>query len=120
SNDQALQPVRIPTAKIRHVTVIGADQPNFERRVIEPDEAHERAGDQKMDVRPLVVHVLDAVLGLIILHPRPGVLAAPPLRVAAGKAFAGCGLPEYPPVVFSAETVVVAALAALLTIGCQF
>src|SRR5271169_894185 len=73
-----------------------------------------------MDVGPLVVHVLDAVLGLIVLHPRPRQLAAAPLRLAAGEGPARRRLPQHPPVEFPAETIVVATLAAGLTVRRQF
>src|SRR5271156_1555075 len=72
-----------------------------------------------MDVGPLVVHVLDAVLGLIVLHPRPGVLAAAPIRFSAGESLARRRLPQHPPIEFPAETVVVATVTAGLTIGRQ-
>src|SRR5271163_4316704 len=72
-----------------------------------------------MDVGPLVVHVLDAVLGLIVLHPRPGQLAAAPLRLAAGEGPARRRLPQHPPIEFPAETVVVATVTAGLAVGRQ-
>src|SRR6202012_3568092 len=96
------------------------NQSDFECRLIEPDKAHKRAGDQEMDVRPLVVHVFHAVLGLIVLYARPGQLAAAPLRLASGNPRRRPRPPNPPPVEFSAETVVVAAVAAGPTIVCQF
>src|SRR5271170_2284817 len=72
-----------------------------------------------MDVGPLVVHVLDAVLGLIVLHPRPRQLAAAPLRLASSETPARRRLPQHPPVEFPAETVVMATVTAGLTISRQ-
>src|SRR5216683_882798 len=68
TNRIAPQGREAPT-KIRHVPVIGAGHPDFERGVREADDAEPRAGDQKVNIGPLVIHVLDAVLGLIVLHP---------------------------------------------------
>src|SRR3989442_7434410 len=42
----------------------------------------------EMDVGFLVIHVLDAVFGLVVLHLRPGHLAAHPFGLPAGKGFA--------------------------------
>src|SRR5271154_2905359 len=72
-----------------------------------------------MDVGPLVVHVLDAVLGLIVLHPRPRQLATAPLRIPSSEIPARRRLPQHPSIEFPAETVVVATVTAGLTIGRQ-
>ena len=110
-DDQAFQPVRELPAEIGHVAVVGADHPGFERGVGQPDEAHPRAGDQEMDVCPFVVHVLDAVRGLIVLHPRPRHLAAAPLQLAAGEGLARLRLAQHPPVVFGGDAIVVETVA---------
>src|SRR5206468_2480773 len=72
----------------------------------EADEAEPGCRDQKMDIGPLVVHVLDPVFGLIVLHPGARHLAAHPPRLAAGKSLARGFLAENPPVVFRAYAVV--------------
>src|SRR3989442_12554379 len=61
----------------------------------------------EMDVGFLVIHVLDAVFGLVVLHPRPGHLAAHPFGLPAGKGFARRRLAEDAPVILYADAVVV-------------
>src|SRR5690348_15223485 len=60
-----------------------------------------------MGVGPLVVHVLDAVLGLVVLHTGPRHLAAHPFRLAPGEGGAGRALAEHPPVVFRPDAIIV-------------
>src|SRR6516225_2894295 len=62
-----------------------------------------------MDVGPLVVHVLDSVLGLVVLHPGAWHLAAHPPRLAAGEGVARGLFAEHPAVIFRADAVVVGA-----------
>src|SRR5215469_10658058 len=62
-----------------------------------------------MDVRPLVIHVLDAVLGLVVLHAGARHLAAHPPRLAAGEGFARRLFTEDPAVIFGPDPVVVEA-----------
>jgi hypothetical protein len=38
-HDQTFEPVRMPAAEIRHMPMVGADHPDFERRVLETDDA---------------------------------------------------------------------------------
>ena len=59
-----------------------------------------------MDVGPLVVHVLDPVLGLVVLHPRARHLAAHPSRLAAGEGVARRLLAKHTPIVFRADAVI--------------
>src|SRR5215831_18772584 len=73
-----------------------------------------------MDVCPLVIHVLDAVLGGIVLYPRSRQLAAAPVRLASGEIRARRCLSQHPPIVFSAKAVVMEAIAAGLAILRQF
>src|SRR6516225_8244936 len=63
-----------------------------------------------MDIRPLVVHVLDPVLGLVVLYPRPRHLTAHPSRLATGEALARCTLAKHPAVIFRADSIIVQAL----------
>src|SRR5205807_2351329 len=109
-DDHALEPRRVLPAKVRHVAVIGTDHADFEGRIRQADEAEPGGRDQEVDVRSLVVHVLDAVFGLVVLHPGPRHLAAHPARLAAGEGLARCALAENPAVVFGADPIVVQAL----------
>jgi hypothetical protein len=118
-NDQALQPVRELPAEISDVAVVGARHRDLESRVVEPDEAHERAGDQEMHIRPLVVHVLDAVGGVGVLHPGARHLAAAPARLAAGEGLARHRLAEHAAIEFPAEAVGVQTVASVMAIRGQ-
>src|ERR1700757_1602906 len=62
-----------------------------------------------MDVRPLVIHVLDPVFGLIVLHPGPRHFTAHPSRLTTGEGLARRLFAEYPAVVFRADAIVVEA-----------
>ncbi len=62
-----------------------------------------------MDIRPFVIHVLDPVFGLIVLHPGPRHLTTHPSRLATGEGLAGRLFAEYPAVVFRADAIVVEA-----------
>src|SRR3954452_5484005 len=64
------------------MAVIGADQRDLDARVLMADKAGPGRGNAEMRVGALVVHVLDAALGLVVLHPGPGHLAAHPMGVA--------------------------------------
>ena len=89
------------------MAVVGTDHADLERRVGQADEAEPGGRDQEMDIRPFVIHVLDAVLGLIVLHARPRHLAAHPFCLTAGEGLARRGLAENPPVVFRTDAIVV-------------
>jgi hypothetical protein len=82
-DDRSLQPVRILPAKIRHMAMEGADHPGFERDVVNTDQARPAAGHEEMHVGPLVVHIGDAVGGVVVLHAGTRHLRAHPHRVAA-------------------------------------
>src|SRR6516162_10493045 len=110
SNDHALEACRVLSTKIRHMAVIGADRSNLERRVGKTDEAQPGCRDQEMDVRSFVIHVLDAVLGLIVLHAWPRHLAAHPSRFAPREGLARGGLTEDPPIVFCSNPIIVGPL----------
>src|SRR6516165_6097188 len=58
-----------------------------------------------MDVRPFIVHVSDAVVGLVVLDTRPRFLAAHPPRFPASERLTRCLLAQDPPVVFGASTI---------------
>ena len=60
-----------------------------------------------MDVGPFVIHVLDAVLGLVVLHAGPRHLAAHPFRLAAGEGLARRALAKNTPVVFRPDAIIV-------------
>ena len=60
-----------------------------------------------MDVRPLVVHVLDPVRGMVVLHPGPRQLAAAPLRLPTGVRLARRRLAQHPAIEFGRDAVVV-------------
>jgi hypothetical protein len=62
-----------------------------------------------MHVGPFVVHVLDAVCGLIVVHPRPRHLAAAPPRFAAAEVLARFRFAKDPPVVLGGDAIVVEA-----------
>src|SRR3989441_3772958 len=62
-----------------------------------------------MRVGPLVVHVLDAVLGLVVLHPRSRLLRPPPVRASPGERLMGARLAEDTPVELRADAVLMGA-----------
>src|SRR5213593_1774444 len=62
-----------------------------------------------MRVGPLVVHVLDAVLGLVVLHPRSRLLRPPPVRASPGERLVGARLAEDTPVELRADAVLMGA-----------
>ena len=120
-DDRALEAVRMRSAELRHVPMIGADHRDLDRSIVNADKTEPRGRDQKMDVGPLIVHVHDAVLGLIVLCARPRSLAAHPPRVPAGKAFAWRLLAKDPTVgVLGAGAVRVHLASARPAVGCQF
>ena len=106
-DDHALEAGRVLPAEIRHVAVVGTDQADFERRVRQADGAEPGGRNQEMDIGPLVVHVPDAILGLIVLHSRAGHLAAHPSRLAAGERVARRRLAQHPPVILGPDAVIV-------------
>jgi hypothetical protein len=73
-HDRRVEAPRELPAEVRGVAVVGPDQSDFELDVGEAHDADPGGRDEEMRVGPLVVHVLDAVLGLIVLHPDPGLL----------------------------------------------
>jgi hypothetical protein len=74
--------------------VVGAAQPYFERGVVQPHHASPRGWDEKVDIGALLVHVLDAVCRLIILHPGTGALGASPGATSAGEGRMRAGLTQ--------------------------
>ena len=77
-DDRAFEPVGERPAKLVHEEVVGADQPDFERHVGQPDDAGPHRRDKEMHVRPFRIHVEDAVVGSVVDYPRAGPpLAAP-------------------------------------------
>ncbi len=62
-----------------------------------------------MDVRPLIVHVLDAVFSLVVLHAGPRQFAAAPVRLAAAVVLARRRLAEDAPIVFRIDPIGLAA-----------
>ncbi len=109
SDDHALQPVGILARKIAQMPVIGPDHCDFDARVVMSDKTGPGGRDQKMRVGPLVVHVLNAGLGLVVLHPGARHLAAHPMGIAPGMGLARRRLAEDPAIGDLAEAVDVAA-----------
>ena len=95
------------------MAVIGAGQAHFERGIIQPDGADPGSGDQEMDVGPFLVHVGDAVGGVVVLHAGARQLAAAPVRLAAAVVGARRRLAENAAVVLRRDAVVVAATGVL-------
>src|SRR5215469_6852817 len=87
------------------MAVIGAGESSLEGRVRQSEEAEPGAGDQKMNVTPFVVHILDAVAGGFVLHAGPRHLAPPPPRLAAGEGFPRVCLTQHPPVELGADPI---------------
>jgi len=110
-DDQPFQPPRKLPAEIRHMPMVGMDHGDFEGGVGQVVKTEPRAGDQKMNIGPLVVHVLDAVVGAIVLHSWPRHLAPAPSRLAAGKALSRRCLTKDPPVELRGDAIVVNAAA---------
>ncbi len=71
-HDHGLEACRKAPAEIRHMAVVGPNHSDFEIDIGEAHDADPGCRDLKMHVGALVVHILDAVLGLIVLHPWPG------------------------------------------------
>jgi hypothetical protein len=65
--------------------VIGAAQPHFECGVVQPHHTDPRGWDEKVDIGALLVHIFDAIFGLIVLYPRTGAPGAPPGAASAGE-----------------------------------
>ncbi len=74
--------------------VVGADDANFEGRVVVADEAGPGGRDQEMGVGSLIIHVADPALGRVILHPGARLLAAHPVGIAAAMGLARRRLAE--------------------------
>ena len=72
-------------AEVGGMAVVGPDQPDLEVDVREPHDTHPDGGHQEMRIDPLVVHVLEAVLGQIVLHPHPRLLRSHPVGAPAGE-----------------------------------
>src|SRR5260370_41523153 len=73
-----------------------------------------------MNICPFIIHVLDAVLGPIVLNTRPRHLASPPARLPAGEALSRRGLAEDPPVELGADAVIVEAVGSARAVRRQF
>src|SRR5258708_16163339 len=73
-----------------------------------------------MNICPFIIHVLDAVLGPIVLNTRPRHLASPPARLPAGEALSRRGLAEDPPVELGADAVTVEAVGSARAVRRQF
>jgi hypothetical protein len=89
-----LETVGILTAEVRRVPVIGADQPGLKLDVGQADHADPRGRDQEVRVGSLVVHVLDAILGLIVLDAGSRLLRTAPVGAAPGERLVGARLTE--------------------------
>ena len=104
-DDRPGQPIRMRPAELRHVAMKRADHRDLDRRIVDADQAQPRRRNQEMDVGAFIVHVLDAVLRLVVLDAGPRPLAAHPLRIPAGEAFARRLLAEDPAIVFGAGAI---------------
>jgi len=67
-DDRAFEAVGERRAKLLHMTVVGADQPDFERHVGHSDHARPNGRDEKMHVRAFGIHIQDAVVRAVIDH----------------------------------------------------
>ena len=97
-HDHGLEAVGELPAEVGGMAVVRADQSDLELDVGQPHRADPARGHQEVDVGALVVHVLDAVRGLIVLHADPRLPAAPPSGAPAGERLVGTGLAEDAPV----------------------
>ena len=79
-------------AEVVGVAVIGADHADLEVDVGQADDAHPDRRHQEVRVGALLVHVRDAVLGLVVLHARRAAACVPiqcvprPVNVSCGPA----------------------------------
>ena len=87
------------------MTVIGPDQLDLDRDVGKAYDARPERRNEELRVGPFVVHVLDAVLGLVVLNAEPGLLASPPLDGSAGEGLVRAGIAEDTPVEFGGHAV---------------
>jgi hypothetical protein len=87
--------------------MIGPDQPQFKLGIRQAHDAGPAPVNQQMHIGSLVIHVFDAVLGLIVLYPRSGPLGTPPGTASAGKRWMGTRLPKDPSVEFRPNPVTV-------------
>jgi len=93
--------------------MVGTDHGDLEAGVGQIVEAEPGAGDQEVNIGPFIVHVLDAVVGAIILHSRPRHLVSPPSRLAAGETLARRCLAKDPPVELRGDAIVVETIGAV-------
>jgi len=84
-----------------------------EPRRIVPEQLLPRLWDEEVDIGAFLVHVLDAVFSLIVLHPGTGVLGAPPGAASAGEGRMRTGLTEDTAVEALLHAVAMALLCAL-------
>ncbi len=77
-DDRALEAVRRGGAEIGHVAVIGADQRHLDRGVGVADRRGPGRGDEEMPVGALDIHVVQAVLGVVVLDAGAGAQPAAP------------------------------------------
>ena len=85
----------------------GADHAGFERDVVDADQARPAAGHEEMHVGPLVVHVGDAVGGVVVLHAGTRHLRAHPHRVAAAVVGPRRRLAEHPAIELRLDAIAV-------------
>ena len=90
-------------AEVGGVTVVGSDQSDLELDVRESHDADPERRDEELGIGPLVVHVLDAVLGLVVLHADPRLLRTHPVGGSAGERRVGAGVAEEAPVELRAD-----------------
>ena len=93
------------------MAVIGANQSDLQLDIGKTDGTDPRRRDEEMNVRALVVHVLDAILGAVVLDPDPRLLGASPVRASTREGFVRTGFPEHTAVGLRIDAV-------LMGVGC--
>src|SRR2546430_8747296 len=78
--------------------VVGRVLLDLDRGVGKAHDAGPERRNEELRIGPFVVHVLDAVLGLVVLNAEPGLLASPPLDGSAGEGLVRAGIGEVAPV----------------------
>ena len=92
-------------AEVRRMAVVGPNQPDFELDIGKIDDADPARRDQEVDIGALGVHVLDAALGLIVLHSDSRLPGSSPVGASPGKRLVRAGLSEDAPVELRVHTV---------------
>src|SRR5687767_3231842 len=84
-DDHAFEACRELPTKVGHIPMIGPDQPYFKLGIRQAHDAGPAPVDQQMHIGSFLIHVLDTIRGLIVLHPWSGSLRPPPGTTSAGE-----------------------------------